>query len=114
MLGGSHHVCMTKNAIEIRVISVTSTAKTFPISPRVDGLPLLRNLSRPAPSQHRLRRRTSQYGKALNVKFAVLVSVAPMVTSCVCVPYCSCHAVTVYLPAGSPFKLKEPSGPVTA
>src|ERR1700722_8413493 len=43
MLGGNHHVCRTKNAIETRVISVTNTAKTFPIAPRLDGPPFQRN-----------------------------------------------------------------------
>src|SRR5277367_4056230 len=36
--GGSHQVCMTKNATDTKVISVRTTAKTLPISPRLEEL----------------------------------------------------------------------------
>src|SRR6266571_81314 len=55
-----------------------------------------------------------QYGVALKTKLTGLVSVPLMVTSWLWLPNCSCHAVTVYLPGGSPDKLNAPSSPVTA
>src|SRR5262249_2572505 len=80
---------------------------------------LVSSLVRPEARSNRVRasdpwEKSTQYGNALNVKLTAFVSPAPTVTSCVCVPYCSCHAVTVYFPAGSPFRLNAPSGPVTA
>src|SRR6266702_143896 len=56
---------------------------------------------------------THQYGVALKTKLTALVSVPLMVTSWLWVPNCSCHAVTVYLPGGSPDKLNAPSASVT-
>src|SRR5258708_39639892 len=44
----------------------------------------------------------------------VFVSLPEMVTSCVCSPYDSCHAVKVYLPGGRFGRVKLPSAPETA
>src|SRR6266540_178582 len=37
-----------------------------------------------------------------------------MVTSWLCVPNCSCHAVTVYVPGGSPANVNRPASSLTA
>src|SRR5271155_5041701 len=118
---GIHQVCRTKNETEISAITITSTANNLPIIylPRCAAITTNESSSICTPPLTQGVRppetlaRPAQYGVAVKTKFAVAAP-APTVTSCVFVPYCSCHAVTVYLQAGNPVMVKLPSSPVTA
>src|SRR5438132_14120526 len=51
---------------------------------------------------------------ALKLNVTSFDSFGPTVTVCVCVPYFSCHASSVYVPGGRLPILNAPSSPLTA